>query len=970
MRTKTLLRFDEIPEDALMVVGGKGASLGNLWRSSFPVPDGFCLTSAAFEWFLEENQLSAEHSATRQTATATHGTQAEDGATMRTGLLNGRFPSELREEILEAYQALINTSPAAPAAPASAASPAAPASPASPAAREAGAKARVGVAVRSSATAEDLPQASFAGQQETFLNVQTPEGLLEAIRACYASLYGERAVAYRREAGFGESSVSMAVVVQKMIEADVSGVLFTVDPLSQDADRMMINASFGLGESVVSGHVTPDFWLCDKKTGAVISQNLGSKETMIVYGSADTDGHTDKDAAADGASEGPGVESGARLAQTRTLPVPAALQSEFCLDAPTLKDLVALAAGIERHYGCPQDIEWALAGGRLFILQSRAITTLSPPAQQATPPSLSSPSLSPQSPQSPSPQSSPLAQSPSPQSSSQARSRTPHRRSSGLNAAAERAMMNNLIEHCPEPLYPLEFVPLRIMEAAKAQTFATLGIVVGDEFDFDADGQLYPAPQKVRLNANVMRLPGTLKRLLDFADNQKTTATNFVAIRAKLHDMEAEEVTALSEEQLLERLDALLEASRVVAHIRFRHNIFPFVILSKLLGGRFGRIRKGLTEYDLLVELPYLTACMNERLSELAQAQVEAQAQAQALEKPEGRGVQEQAEVEAEVEATNARVRFRQEYAAFLNDFGWKSTASYLPFGSTSFNEDPRTLERLLAISLKARGAKAGAEYAEAGELPCATADGGAAGGEAAGGGPKAGAEASGGRYAGILQRIDEVFRPRAAKRLRERIEQLRTYHVNREESLYLLETCYGLMRRFVRELARRNPATFLSEDDIRFLMMEELFDRIWLDDSDACRALIKRRQATHVVNSALWNEMEISAKADEAGALRGTSGNRGMARGRARVILSLDEFPLMQDGEVLVCRYTDPAWTPLFSLAAAVVSDTGGPLSHSAIVAREYGIPAVLGCGNATRLICSGDTVLVDGSNGRVHIR
>jgi pyruvate,water dikinase len=893
MNAKTLLRFDELPEDALMLVGGKGANLATMWRSSFPVPDGFCLTSTAFEWFVEENRPVVGPSVGPSAGQSSSAQQlhGQDWAELRAALANGRFPLRLREEILEAYQGLIDASP----------------------------ETDCRVAVRSSATAEDLPQASFAGQQETFLNIRTPQRLLEAIKACYASLYGDRAVSYRHEAGFDDIPLSMAVVVQRMVEADVAGVIFTVDPLSQDEGLMMVNASWGLGESIVSGHVTPDSWLCDRKTGAIISQTLGSKETMVIYG--DTGESANGDEGADG-DEDPG-ESAA--AETKTVPVPSARRDEFCLDDSTLKDLIALAARIENHYGCPQDIEWALADGRLFVLQSRAITTLGG-NERAAGGSYSDGIDAAGA----SARASARAAHPDDTRSPQSRTRTHGHRSSKLNAAAERAMMNNLIEHCPEPLYPLEFVPLKIMEAAKANVFATLGIVVGDEFDFDEDGRLLPTLQRVRINPNILRLPGTVKRLLDFTDNQEKTLTEFSAVRANLQTMEDAETSNMTEQRLLENLSALLEASQTVAHIRFRHNIFPFVILSKLLGGRLNRIRKGLTEYDLLVDLPYFTVRMNERLAELAATQTRA---ADERAKEDARNAKVEVETGTRTEGA-AQLRFQQEYDAFLCDFGWKSTASFLPFGSTSFNEDPATLTRLLAVSQRARSA----------EMPT-------------------------GRYANITQRIENTFRPKVAQRLREHIEQLRTYHVNREESLYLLETCYGLMRRFARELEARNPSIFSRQGDIRFLMMEELLDRIWLKDPDACRMLIERRREGRVDNSALWSEMEISAKTDEAGVLKGTSGNRGTAKGRARVIQSLNEFSLMQAGEVLVCRYTDPAWTPLFSLAAAVVSDTGGPLSHSAIVAREYGIPAVLGCGNATQTIHTDDLLLVDGTNGTVHL-
>jgi len=224
-------------------------------------------------------------------------------------------------------------------------------------ARELGAveAAQVPVAVRSSATAEDLPTASFAGQQESYLNVCGTDDLLECIKRCWASLWTARAVTYRARQGFDHHRVYLAVVVQAMIQSEVSGILFTANPVTGDRGEVVINASWGLGEAIVSGLVTPDTMTVRKSDGYIVSREVAAKERTIEY-----------------AGEGGTVER-ATPAERREVPA---------LSDDQVGELVALGRQIESHYGVPQDIEWAYAQGRCYILQSRAITTLAPPAAE------------------------------------------------------------------------------------------------------------------------------------------------------------------------------------------------------------------------------------------------------------------------------------------------------------------------------------------------------------------------------------------------------------------------------------------------------------------------------------------------------------------------------------------------------------------------------------------------------------
>ena len=308
-------RFDEIGRDDLSLAGGKGANLGELSRAGLPVPPGFVVTTGAYDDFVEAGGLRDE--------ILRLASRAEDPAALEAAAeeIHAHFarigvPEVVAKEIRVAYRELA----------------------------EDGAP----VAARSSATTEDLPGASFAGQQETHLNVRGEAALLEAVKDCWASLWTARAMAYRARQGIDPASVSLAVVVQRMVEAEAAGILFTADPVSGRRNRVVISAVWGLGESVVGGRVSPDTLIVDSSNGRLISRETADKAVMTVY---TKDGTAEKS-------------------------VPEARRREPVLGEEGAAELARYGVRIEELYGAPQDVEWALADGRFFILQARPITAL------------------------------------------------------------------------------------------------------------------------------------------------------------------------------------------------------------------------------------------------------------------------------------------------------------------------------------------------------------------------------------------------------------------------------------------------------------------------------------------------------------------------------------------------------------------------------------------------------------------
>lgn len=309
--------IDDIEGTDLAIAGGKGASLGELTSAGMPVPAGFIVTADSYREFIEANGIDDELVELTNVDTDDASELSEAAARAQERVMAGTFPDALREEIHEAYGELRDGE-------------------------------ETYVAVRSSATAEDLPDASFAGQQETFLNVQG-EALTDRIRECWASLFTPRAIYYRAEQGFDTAIVDIAVVVQEMVDAEISGVLFTSHPSTGD-DQMIIEAAWGLGEAVVSGRVSPDTYVVDANTGEELDVSIGDKKVKIVRNDA---------------------------GDTEELPVADGQRNERVLDADDLARLAELGHTVADHYGSPQDVEWAIFEDDLYVLQSRPITTLS-----------------------------------------------------------------------------------------------------------------------------------------------------------------------------------------------------------------------------------------------------------------------------------------------------------------------------------------------------------------------------------------------------------------------------------------------------------------------------------------------------------------------------------------------------------------------------------------------------------------
>lgn len=311
---KNILWFSEIRKEDIPSVGGKGANLGELTSFEVPVPPGFVISSRAYFDFIKFGSLEEKiRHELKGLSMKDSGKLMEASQKIKTAILTSAIPKELKDEIKEAYHRLSGIHDCL-------------------------------VAVRSSATAEDLPNASFAGQQESYLNVKSADHVVESVRKCWASLFEARAIFYREDMGFDHFKVGLAAVIQKMVESEVSGIMFTIDPITNDAGKINIESIFGLGQPIVSGEITPDQYLLDKKTLKIVKKHVVAQDWQLI--------------------------------KAGKVKISRAYQEHQKLPDEKIKELAVYGKKIEDHYGYAQDIEWAMFDHKIFIVQARPVTTV------------------------------------------------------------------------------------------------------------------------------------------------------------------------------------------------------------------------------------------------------------------------------------------------------------------------------------------------------------------------------------------------------------------------------------------------------------------------------------------------------------------------------------------------------------------------------------------------------------------
>ena len=886
-----VVEFAEIDADALARVGGKAVNLGALTRAGLPVPPGICVTTDAYRQVAASAGPALEAVFDRLASTSSTDTAplAVLAAEARAALLAAPMPDNVVQAIAEGYTRL---------------------------------GADIPVAVRSSATAEDLPFASFAGQQDTYLNVVGRDRVIDATRRCWASLWTDRAVAYRATNGIGPRTVQLAVVIQRMIDAATAGVLFTANPVTGRRRQAVIDASHGLGEAVVSGAVNPDHFVVETASGKILERRLGDKRLVIHATPGGGTAHVERPLDAHAAS----------------------------VTDDQVRALAALGDRVERHFGSPQDTEWAIDGdGAIWLTQARPITTLFPLPASAPPPG------------------------------------------DGLSVYFCFSVAQGL----NRPITPMGLAAFRLLGSSVSELF---GFPVthpregplryadaGGRVFVDLTGMLRSAVGRALmprvLDVMEARSAVILRGLFDDPRLALTARSRLPAARRALRVMARFAVPVTAARAIL-RPDAARErafavgrdlASRLtvpaamtasdrlnfVERVLLREcvPILPRVMPSAavgLLSLPFARKLLGtdVTEDELQAVtrgLPHnVTTEMNLALWTLACRIREDADSAGALRNAT------QDELAERLKSGTLPTVAQSGLAEFLAQWGHRAVAE-IDVGMPRWSDDPRHVLGVLASYLKI--------------VP----------------GPAAPAAAFAHGAAEADAMIDTLTsRARRRGRLlgslvRVALQRVRELAGLRELPKYYLVLALAAVRRELAFVGSDLAAAgrLAEAGDIFFVDLVEA--RAGLNGRDLREIVTKRRETyglelrrRHVPRVLLSDGTEPEAVATAGlvppGSLAGTPASAGQVTGVARVILD-PVGARLEPGEILVAPSTDPGWTPLFLAAAGLVMEMGGPNSHGAVVAREYGIPAVVGVPNATDRISTGQRITVDGSAGTISI-
>jgi len=867
-RVPLVLALDD-PAATLEQVGGKGASLARLAAVGLPVPPGFHITTAAYRYFVTENGLQEQILATVSAVTADQPTSLEE-ASRKIGRMfaQGSMPAEIATAIRQAYVALGGGD--------------------------------LSVAVRSSATSEDLPELSFAGQQETYLNMRGEAMVLDAIKRCWASLWTARAIGYRARSGIAHEEVSLAVVVQELVLADAAGILFTANPLTEERDQVMINAAWGLGEAVVSGQVTPDTVVVDKASGTITAQQISVKEVMTVR-----------------SPEGTSEE-----------PVPVGKRASAVLTAVQAAQLARIGVRIEELYGQPMDIEWALSHHRFFIVQGRPITALSKTAgSQVTRP--------------------PEWKLPKPKG---------------------KYIRASVIELLPDPLSPL-FATLGLPAWNRAMNRFALAEGIGkfsDDMLTTMNGYAF-YDLNYRTALMKPKVLTTVAPRLMYTAQQRWEQKARPAYKAVVERWEAVKLSRKSAAELLVGTREILNAAASY-YLVVQSGILPAAYLTEaiftIVYEKFLKRRADPSALTFMLGYDSAPIQAEESLYDLAQwvrTQVDLSTVLQNWSGARLASAYQTAYIDGIDETLWST--FCQYFTAHLAQFGH---AIYdLDFSKPVPADDPVALLAMLKFFLSGNAPDPYARQATS---------------------KKAREQA--------MQTMLNRLRGPSRSLFRHLVGLAQRFAPLREDGLADVGLGWPVLRRMVREIGQRlvTHHAITIPDDVFWLTQDELLEAVIALDRGQSPANyhtpVSERRTTWEGERMLTPPIALPFKggtrflgmnfssllpartSQPAGnVLKGIAASPGYVTGIVRVIHGADEFAQMRQGDILVARITTPAWTPLFALAAGIVTDVGGPLSHSSIVAREYRIPAVLGTGVATERLHTGQHVTVDGDSGTVTL-
>lgn len=877
----------------LAQVGGKGANLAKLARAGFPVPGGFLITTQAYQEFVQANHLADVIQSTLQGAKLDDPIALEAlSAEIRQRFRDGIMPVALADIIRATYQQL----------------------------------GQPAVAVRSSATAEDLPEMSFAGQQDTYLNIIGEDALLQAVVNCWGSLWTARAIGYRSRNSIAQDEVALSVVVQEMVQSEASGVLFTANPLTGNRNETVIDATLGLGEALVSGQVEPDHYIVDSRSGRILQKTLGAKALTIrgqAGGGTVTD-HTDA-------------------------------SSRQALPDQVIEAVTKLGQQVAELYGIPQDIEWGWAEGKLYLLQARPITSLYPI---------------------------PKTDFPEP-----------------LQAYFSFGAIQGMLD----PLTPLGQDAIRLIFAGGARLY-------GLDYTLETQPLLVTAGERLwvrmtlvlrnRLGRNIIRkvlgviepsIGQAVEQLLTEPDlanaglPQRTTALRigrFVRslLPTLLRTMRSPDAERVAVQRLLESTLAQFQAKmnaakslseRVALLEAFIQTGFQFAVPQFI-----PRIAPGLIAMNRLIAwadatlpatnnghrraleiargLPNnVTTEMDLMLWQTAQT-IRGDQNALAFMQ------QQEAALLAEQYLAGRLPHVAQRAVdAFLAQYGMRGLAE-IDFGRPRWRENPSQVMQMLQSYL---------QITDPTQSPAAV----FARGEAAA------QRVIDDLAAAVRRQPNGAIKARLVYALAQRMRALTGL---RESPKFFIINLFGIVREGLLQSGQELVAQGVLHrpDDLMFLHLKELqalaagYLINWKALVAERRAIYDREKLRNQIPRVLLSDGRAfyeglrSTNGDRDGVITGSPVSPGVVEGTVHVVFDPHDAQLAP-GEILVCPGTDPAWTPLFLAAGGLVMEVGGLMTHGSVVAREYGIPAVVGVHEATSRLKTGQRIRVDGSSGEIEL-
>ncbi len=866
-----VLGFQDIDKTKIMVVGGKGANLGELSRiEGIRVPDGFCISTEAFKRIIGEtssiNELLDQLSLLKVEDRDTIGALSGEIRRVIEGIA---IPDDINEAISRFLARLGETN---------------------------------AYAVRSSATAEDLPTASFAGQQDTYLNIIGREAILQHISKCWASPFTERAVIYRLQNGFDHRKVSLSVVVQKMVFPQAAGILFTADPVTANRKVVSIDASFGLGEALVSGLVNADNYKV--RNGKVIDKKVSTKK-LAIY------------ALKDGGTQEQEIEP--------------EQQNRQALTDEQIVQLARMGRKIEEHFGRPQDIEWSLVDDTFYIVQSRPITTLYPIPEANDQENRVYISVSHQ-------QMMTDAMKPLGLSFFLLVTPAPMRKAGGRLFVD---VTNNLAS--PDSRHMLINVMGQHHPLIKD---ALTTIVERDDFI-----KLSPGDTKEPGPGNSSRsvLPAASPAPIEndptiVAELIRSTQTSIAEAKRNIQTKSGSEV-----------FDFILEDIQQLRKILFNpRSSQVFMAAMDASAWINENINTWLGEENVADTLSQsvpnnITSEMGLALMDVADVIRPYPEVVDYLQHvKDDNFLDELVKFDGGQEAQDA-------IYAFLNKYGMRCVGE-IDITKTRWSEKPTILLPMILSNIKNFEPQASQRKFEQGRLEALQ------------------------KEQEVLERLRQLpDGDQKATETKRKIDLVRNFIGYREYPKYGMISRYFVYKQaLMKEAERLVHANVIHEkEDIYYLTFEELHEVVRTHTLDY--QLVSTRQDEYKVYEKLTPPLIMTSDGEiiagkykrenlPADTIVGMAVSSGVVEGRARVILRVEDAEL-EDGDILVTSFTDPSWTPWFVSIKGLVTEVGGPMTHGAVIAREYGLPAVVGVDNATKLIKDGQRIRVHGTEGYVEI-